>query len=113
MQQAPEKSAPIVFSDMPLEQGKQWVSKMWCQSVRSFNDKIQHASYLHNPVTWILCTKDEVLTPSFQRGCIEFIEQEKQGEKVDVVELEVGHCPNVSAIELTAKTIVEAVERNA
>lgn len=86
---------------------------MWCQSARSFTDKIQHASYLHNPVTWILCTKDEVLTPSFQRGCIEFIEQEKQGEKVDVVELEVGHCPNVSAIELTAKTIVEAVERNA
>lgn len=81
--------------------------------MRAFSDKIQHAAYLQNPVTWIFCTKDQVLTPSFQRGCIEFIEHEKQGEKVDVVELEVGHCPNVSATELTAKTIVEAVERNA
>lgn len=86
---------------------------MYNQSAKSFADKIQHASYLHSPVTWILCTKDEVLTPSFQRGCIEFIEKEKKGAKVDVVELDVGHCPNVSAIELTAKTIAEAVERNA
>lgn len=97
---------------MPLEQGKLWVSKMWCHSVRAFGDKIQYASYLQNPVTWILCTKDEVLITSFQRDRIAFIEQEK-GEKVDVVELEVGHCPNVSAIELTAKTIAEAVKRNA
>jgi hypothetical protein len=80
--------------------------------VRAFNDRIQYASYLQNPVTWIFCKRDEVLTPSFQRGCIEFIEQEK-GEKIDVVELDVGHCPNVTATELTAKTIVEAVKRNA
>lgn len=98
---------------MPVEEAKQWISKMYYQSSHSFTDKIKHASYLQNPVTWILCTKDEVLLPSFQQGCIDFIEQEKKGEKVDVVELEVGHCPNVSAIELTARTIAEAVERNA
>ncbi|KPI41920.1 uncharacterized protein AB675_5297 [Cyphellophora attinorum] len=107
-----EKSAGTVFSDLPKEQADLWVSRQWCHSVRAFNDKIQYASYLQNPVTWIFCKGDEVLTPSFQRGCIEFIEQEK-GKKIDVVELDVGHCPNVTATELTAKTIVEAVKRNA
>jgi len=102
----------MVYSDMPLAQALEWVSQMWPHSARSFTDKIQGAGYLHSPVTYILCTKDEVLLPSFQRERIELIEREK-GKKIDVVELDVGHCPNVSATELTARTVVEAIVRDA
>ncbi|KEF61206.1 uncharacterized protein A1O9_02771 [Exophiala aquamarina CBS 119918] len=112
MRQIPAQSAPLVYSDMPLAQGLEWVSQMWPQATRSFTDKIQHAGYLHSPVTYILCTKDEVLLPGFQRERIEFIEKET-GKKVDVVELEVGHCPNVSAPDLTASTVVDAIVRDA
>lgn len=112
VRQIAAQSAPLIYSDLPLDQGLKWVGQMWPHSTRSFTDKIQHAAYLHSPVTWILCTKDEVLLPDFQRERIRFIEQET-GKKVDVVELHVGHCPNVSAPGLTAKTIAEAVARNA
>ena len=112
MRTIPDVGASIIFSDLPHAEGLKWVEEMWPQSFRSFNDKIQYAAYLHSPVTYILCTKDEVLLPSFQKERIQFIEQET-GKKVDVVELEVGHCPNVSAIDLTAKTVADSIERNA
>ena len=112
MRQIPEKSAPNVFSDLPLEEGLKWVGRMSLQSARSFGDKSVHPAYCYIPVSYILCTKDAVLTPKFQQERVDFLELES-GMKVDVLRLDGGHCPNASMPEQTARLISDAIEGNA
>lgn len=79
------------------------------QSSRSFTDKVLHDAYRYIPVTYIICTRDEILPPDFQRERIEFHREAKGGD-IDTFELDVGHCPNVTAPEKTADMVRRAVE---
>ena len=103
-----EESAKLTFSDLPFEEAKEWVSKMLYQSVPSFKGKLTHPGYNKIPVSYILCKKDVVGPPEFQRSVIDAIETES-GKKVDVHELDAAHCPNVSAPQELAKVIVKAI----
>ena len=108
LRQVPELSAAKVFSDLPHEEGLKWVQRMSMQSSRSFGDKARYDAYRQIPVTYILCTKDEILPPDFQRERIEFLKG-ASGGNLDTFELDVGHCPNASAPEKTAHLVHRAI----
>lgn len=112
MRQGPEKAAPRVFSDVPIEKGKKYAERMSLQSSRGNTDKTVHAAYRYIPVSYIICTKDEVLPPDFQQERVDFLRKEASG-KVDVLYLDVGHCPNVTAPDQTARVICDAIEGEA
>lgn len=61
------------------------------------------------PSTFIFCTKDEILPPEFQRERIEILKEQSGGDKVQVIELETGHCPNASAPEKVAEAISDVL----
>ena len=108
LRQVPELSAAKVFSDLPREKGLKWAERMSMQSSRSFTDKAVHDAYRHIPVTYILCTRDGILPPDFQRERIAFLKGATRG-KLDTFEMAVGHCPNASAPEKTADIINRAI----
>ena len=58
-------------------------------------------------MTFIICTEDQVLTPEFQEGRVEFLK--KEAKSIDVVRMKTGHCPNVSKVEETAEVVVQAI----
>jgi len=57
------------------------------------------------PSTWILLTKDDIITPDFQRGRIEYLKSQSGADRVQVVEMPTGHFPNGSAPEQLAKVV--------
>ncbi|KAL6242931.1 hypothetical protein RBB50_010031 [Rhinocladiella similis] len=105
----PEESAKLTFSDLPPEEGLDWVKKMPLHSAPSFANKLTHPGYKYVPVSWIFCEDDLILVPEFQRNCIDLIEKES-GNKVDVYNLKTGHCPNASAGVETATLITRAIK---
>ncbi|KIW95182.1 uncharacterized protein Z519_03766 [Cladophialophora bantiana CBS 173.52] len=103
-----EESAKLTFSDLPFEEAKEWVKRMPYHSALSFDGKLTYPGYNHIPVSFIICEKDVILPPEFQRSVIDGIERES-GKKVDVHMLNTGHCPNASAPEDLASVIIKAV----
>ncbi|KAJ9607742.1 hypothetical protein H2200_007820 [Cladophialophora chaetospira] len=103
-----EESAKLTFSDMPLEEGMEWVKKMPYHSAPSFEGQLTYPGYNNIPVSFIFCDKDVILPPEFQTSVIESIEKES-GKKVDVHHLNIGHCPNVSAPTELAAVVAKAV----
>lgn len=57
------------------------------------------------PSTFIFLTEDQVLPPKFQKGRIELLKSQSGADKVQVVEMQTGHIPNVSAPIELAKVI--------
>ena len=102
-------SAQLVFSDLPLHDALLWQSRQSLQSAICYTGKCRYGAYRHIPVTYIVCTQDEVLTLEFQLGRVEFLKQ--GGRDVEVVRMECGHCPNVSRVGETASVIVGAIEK--
>ena len=102
-------SASRVFSDLPLEEALHWQSKQSLQSAICYQGKCVYDAYRHIPVTFILCTEDQILTYKFQLERVEMLK--KAGGKVEVLTMRTGHCPNVSDVEQTARTIVQAIEK--
>jgi hypothetical protein len=106
-----EEAAYGVFADdIPLSEGVEVLKQMPLHSVASFRGKLTYAGYKYVPVSWVLCEKDVILTPDFQRKCIDLIEKES-GSKVHVVNLFAGHGPNHTRPKETAAAIVEAIEK--
>ena|ERR1700744_1658669 len=103
-----EESAKLTFSDLPYEEAKEWVRRMPYHSASSFDGKLSYPGYNNIPVSYIFCEKDVILPPEFQSSVIEGIERES-GKKVDVHNLNTGHCPNVSAPEELAMVVVRAI----
>ena len=101
-------SASKVFSDLSDSQALHYQSLQSLQSTVCYTGKCLYEAYAHIPVTYILCTQDEVLPLEFQLERVEVMKA--RGGKVDVRRLESGHCPNVSRVEETARMMVDAVE---
>jgi hypothetical protein len=111
MEHIPEESAPTSFSGLDTAKIIAWVRKMKLQSTVNFDSKLTFAGFKNIPSSWILCTKDIILPPDFQRSCIKRIEA-GSGRAVRAYELATDHCPNASApqelAELLAKVVSEA-----
>lgn len=46
-----------------------------------------------------------ILPPQFQKGRIELLKSQSGADNVQVVEMQTGHCPNISAQEELAKVV--------
>lgn len=103
-----EDCARAQFSDLPLEEGIEWVKKMTLQSAPSFANKLTYPGYKYVPAAWILCENDRILSAETQQKYIEIIE-EASGNKVDVHRVPAGHFPNASIPAETANAIIAAV----
>ena len=108
MEHIPEESAPHTFSDLPKEEGTEWVRKMPLHSLASWEGKLTYPAYRYIPSSWILCEQDEVVPPEFQRSRIELIERES-AQKVDVYDFAAAHCPNISAPKELGDVVLKAV----
>jgi len=107
-----ETAAKVVFSDLPTSEALLWQSRQSLQSAICYTAKAQYDAYRHIPTIYIVCTNDLVLPLDFQRGRVEFLKS-VGAKELQVVEMETGHCPNVSAVEETASTIVKVIEGTA
>ncbi|EXJ58602.1 hypothetical protein A1O7_06029 [Cladophialophora yegresii CBS 114405] len=108
MSHVTDESARLTFSDMPFEEAKVWADRMSYHSAASFDGKLTYPGYNKIPVSYVFCEQDVILPPEFQRSVIEGIERES-GKKVDVLRLSTAHCPNISAPQELAATVVKAI----
>lgn len=106
----PIDMAPAVCNDLPFDLAYENARNLQHHSAASFVEKITEAAYETIPASYILCEDDLVITPEQQRGFIEVIE-EVSGNKVSVVSLKSGHCPNFSMPEKLAEVIIGEAER--
>jgi hypothetical protein len=51
----PAGCAPVVFSDLPHEEGLTWASKMPTHSAISFGQKLTYAAYKEIPTSYLFC----------------------------------------------------------
>jgi hypothetical protein len=97
-----------VYNDMPLAKAQSFIPKMSPQSVKSFNDKIVSDSYKHMPMTYVLCTRDNCLTPEWQEGRVAWLNSQRQ-DPLETVRLDADHFPQLGATEATAKVIADVI----
>jgi pimeloyl-ACP methyl ester carboxylesterase len=100
--------APLVYSDMPVEEGLEWFSKMKEHSSVSFDGKLTHPAYKYIPVTYLICEDDKVIAPELQRKMVETARKQSTMD-IDVISCTAGHGVNVSKPEAVIKAIVKAV----
>ncbi|KAI1424144.1 Alpha/beta hydrolase fold-1 [Xylaria sp. FL1777] len=91
----PTLTAEVVFSDLPLEEGKEWGSKLVKHSAASFTSNLTYGGYKDVPVSYLIAEDDRSISPAYQKSRIEMIER-VSGNKVDVSSVNAGHVPPVS-----------------
>ncbi|KAI1366744.1 alpha/beta-hydrolase [Xylaria arbuscula] len=94
----PTLTAEIVFSDLPLEEGKEWGSKLVKHSAASFTSNLTYGGYKDVPVSYLIAEGDRSISPAYQRSRIDMIEH-VSGNKVDVSTINAGHVPPISQPE--------------
>lgn len=104
---------PIFYSDVPPSAAEHAASLLLPHVLEAFFTPTQHDGCTDFPVTYVLCTKDEALTVSYQREAIE-VARSREGRKggresVEVVEMESGHSPFLSVPGETREVILRAV----
>ena len=102
-------SARINLSDLPYEKGIKLAAQFSHHSTRSFQNKLTYAGYRYIPSAFIMCDRDVVLPPSFQKSRVELLEREC-GTDVKVVHCNSGHCPNLSMPEAVAALVQEVLK---
>ena len=103
-----EPAAKHIVSDMPLDEAIKFMASATRHSAASFASPFTYPAYRYIPATYIICEKDLVIPPTFQRQWIERMEQES-GRSVSTISMETGHCPNASAPGELVKAIEKAV----
>ena len=96
----PEGNVSVTFSDVPREVGIAYAKKMPGHSAVSFGGKLTSKSHYNIPITYVLCTEDQVIPPKHQQKMIDDVKQVTQST-VDIIELKSGHgLTSVSRIML-------------
>ena len=106
LQADPYASAAIAFSDLPKEEGANWIRKFPQHSAVSFGDELTYAGYKDVPVSYLLCERDVCITPDVQRAGIEIIEK-ASGRKVDVTSIQGDHCPMAGHADWVSDWVVK------
>jgi pimeloyl-ACP methyl ester carboxylesterase len=104
---------PIFYSDVPASAAEHAASLLLPHVLEAFFTPTQHDGCVDFPVTYVVCTKDEALTVSYQRSAVE-VARSREGRKggregVEVVEMESGHSPFLSVPEETVEVILKAI----
>ncbi|KAH7378020.1 Alpha/beta hydrolase family-domain-containing protein [Cadophora sp. MPI-SDFR-AT-0126] len=95
-----------IFSDMPEDEAKYYMSLMPNHSTISFSGELTHPGYKYIPVTYLLTEGDKIIPVEAQRKMIEFARGE--GVDIKVVETSAGHCPMLSIPEKTVDVLIAA-----
>jgi len=100
-------SAARCFSDLPQAEAIKMAARATIHSSVSFMNPVTELSDHDRaiPSTYILLTKDEVLPPDLQNEQIEVLKSQSGADKVQVVQMQTGHCPNASAPEELAQVV--------
>ncbi|GAD96254.1 hypothetical protein FG03116.1 [Paecilomyces variotii No. 5] len=104
----PITGAEDIIGDVPFEQALKVTEKMPHHSAVSFSGLLTHAGYKWVPVVYILCEKDKVVPPEYQRGFIEVL-REGTNKPVPTISLDSNHCPNISMPEELANVVQKAI----
>ena len=100
----PGPNAAVTFSDLPESEGLAWASKMLEQSTAISTAILTYPAYKHIPVTYLVCERDKVLHPEYQRAMVGMVAKES-GREVDVQSCSSGHCPNASMPERVVEVV--------
>ncbi|KAJ7793711.1 Alpha/Beta hydrolase protein [Mycena olivaceomarginata] len=109
----PAGCTPVVFSDLPHEEGLAWASKMPNHSAISFGQKLTYAAYKDIPASYLFCEADKCVTPEVQNRIIAAMESEMGGKTVDRHSVKADHAVNVTQPKAMASVIRAALgEKN-
>ena len=95
------------YSELDDETAKYWLTFVRPQSTASQLTKLTYTAYMHHPLAYLVCTKDQALFPDFQRAMIDVAK--KQGLTVDVYETDADHSPWLSREAETIEVINKVV----
>ena len=103
----PEGNASVTFNDLPYEEGLAWAKKMPGHATISFAGKLTSTSHYDIPITYVLCTNDQVIPPSHQQKMIDDMKQVSRST-VEVVELDSGHVPHMVHPDESVNIVMKA-----
>ncbi|KAI1811924.1 Alpha/beta hydrolase fold-1 [Poronia punctata] len=103
-------TAEIVFSDLPLEEGKYWARKLVKQSAASYASNLTYAGYKDVPVSYLIAEQDRSIKPATQKSQIEMIER-VSGNKVDVSSVQSGHALPISHPQQVTDWILRVAQK--
>ncbi|KAI6088565.1 Alpha/beta hydrolase fold-1 [Hypoxylon rubiginosum] len=103
-------TAEVVFSDLPLEEGKYWGRKLVKHSAASFASNLTYAGYKDIPVSYLVAESNQSIAPATQKSQIEMIER-VSGNKVDVSTVNSGHVPSISHPQNVIDFILSAARK--
>ncbi|KAL5334422.1 Alpha/beta hydrolase fold-1 [Aspergillus crustosus] len=91
-----------LYSDLPPAVASLWESRLIVQSYAVQTTPVTRAAYEYIPSTYLICEKDQAVTPQFQ-------EMFAGLAKAKVERCDTGHSPMLSRLELLVEKITAAV----
>ncbi|KAM5384661.1 hypothetical protein ACJZ2D_001406 [Fusarium nematophilum] len=104
----PERTAPLTFSDQPLEDGLALAREMPDHSLTSLKEKLTYPGYNGVEAHYIVCQEDKVLLPELQYGIIDNLKS-LTGRDINVHKLRSGHMPTNSQPDNLAEIVARIV----
>jgi pimeloyl-ACP methyl ester carboxylesterase len=101
-------AASMLYNDLPEKEALKWANRGRCHSTTSLLDPLTFTAVDHVPVTYIHTERDTILIPEYQKASVEKL-RKRNAENVSTVTINTGHMPNVTAPEVTAQGIVDAI----
>lgn len=79
------------YFDLPATEALKWAAALRPHALLSMGVPATGAAWLEVPSTYLICTKDNAITPEFQRKMVERAQAE--GANMRTVEMKTGHSP--------------------
>lgn len=86
------------YNDLPKEEQDHWTSELKPSPTGPQFIPISHAAYLHYPVTYLFCERDEVLPLGIQQMMVQKV-TERAGISIETETCTAGHSPFLSQPE--------------
>lgn len=105
------KAAARVYSDLPEREATRHAGRGTIHTIDCFMTPTTELSTFDKsiPSTFIFCNRDAMFPAEFQHDKIAILKKQSGEEKVRVVKLDTGHCPQASAPEEVAKIVADVL----
>jgi pimeloyl-ACP methyl ester carboxylesterase len=94
-----------IFSDVPESEAKSNMSIFIPHSCASWMGKLTYPAYKYIPTTYVIPTDDRIIPTEYQNSMLAAA-QKDGAEGINVVSLETGHAPMLTAPEAVAKIFI-------
>lgn len=108
MQLDGDAGATVMYNDVPEKEALEWARRARSHSTLSFLDPLTFNAVDHVPVTYIHTERDAIIPLEYQKAWVEKLKKKKAGN-VSTVTIDAGHMANVTAPDVTAKGIIDAI----